>query len=1272
MNDQEQAGIAATNGLSAATTGYLDTAGGLANASTAAVNPTAVDGAAISKYESPYQSDVISATMAEIANQNAQQREGQTSSAISAGAFGGDRAGVAQAALANQQDLASNATLANLNNQNYSQALNEANTQQQTSLSADQANRAALQTGSQLYSGLGSLASSTGIANAQAQLEGGLVEQQTQQAADTANYGQFENAQAYPFQTAQFLAGITGSLAPSLGTSSTGTSVTSPPNPLNSIVGGGLGLASLLSDRRAKEDIKPIGKDFTGQMLYSFRYKGQAETHVGYIAQEIEKKHPDAVDRREDGMRVVDYAEASRKAAEKGHFARGGRTLDEQGLGQVRRYATGGVPGMPYADATGYVPTIGLAAAARAPQSGPSQGMAGSPTSSTTDALPDFSSYIQAGKGLSNTSFGDAVSDFTQDNLGFANGGLARATGGKVVDLGLARARRGYDGGGVVSDPNAMMFDPSAFGDPSALGGIQPGLGAAASPGTMTPPTAPPALPGLPSDPPTGLGAAAVTPVPVAPAPTVTPVIGYKNADGSVAPAPGLAAAATSPAASDGLGAIEKAAPSSPTSMDGYYGRVRAMESGGDNTATSPAGAAGAYQIMPNTWNGLMQQHPELGLTPDGIRNPQQQEAAVRALTSDNAAALKSALGRDPTAAELYLAHQQGAGGAISMLTNPAARAGDLVGDKAVSMNGGDPNMKAGDFANMWMGKFNGATPATAMAYAGGPTGSPPPPPIGLGAASTSGPSSFSDNFGSMIGGTGKPTADHSGGLLGLFPGMSDNARLGLAAAGFGMAASGSRSVGQAIGQGGLAGIQQYQASGLAQAQIANAKSEIANRAGVLGIEGRKQNLAETQAKRLWDATDAIAKELRANGSLGGPSGVSPSSAQVQPQPQPQSSRPQAGVPATVSPQAVPTTSVAAPAFDWSRVAPESNPAMLDAKAAMYERASNAGVQSPEQSAMYSKMALQYRNSAAQIRQSGKVTMTDGSVVLAPGYANTEATIEGAKANARASTEAGYRVREQEPTPGAPSTYTTDAQIVKGLGSGLGAGSPPGSAAGQPPAIIAKQPAFYAAKQDMIAKNETEMVGQFQARQVARQRLQDLQSILQNYQTGAFSEEKSDLAAKLSAAGIPVSTGALDNAQKFQKFTKDATANLFDNVKTMGGRVLVSEIEGLKNANANADLQPAANAAIIGQGIGLLNYEDKHTNDYFAWKQQNPNATDTSTFELPWAKANPVAPFVNDARLGTAAKGIAIPAAGDRVQGQAYMTPKGKAVWTGSGWRLAQ
>lgn len=62
-----------------------------------------------------------------------------------------------------------------------------------------------------------------------------------------------------------------------------------------------------LSDERAKTDIKKVGKTDEGLGVYTYRYKTGGPIHMGVMAQEVEKKHPDAV-REVGGLKAVNYA----------------------------------------------------------------------------------------------------------------------------------------------------------------------------------------------------------------------------------------------------------------------------------------------------------------------------------------------------------------------------------------------------------------------------------------------------------------------------------------------------------------------------------------------------------------------------------------------------------------------------------------------------------------------------------------------------------------------------------------------------------------------------------------------------------------------------------------------------------------------------------------------------------------------------------------------------------------------------------------------------
>lgn len=102
------------------------------------------------------------------------------------------------------------------------------------------------------------------------------------------------------------------------------TGTQTPANdPLANILGGISGVAGLIgafpmSDVRAKEDIKDIGRTHDDQKIYSFKFKGSQIPQIGMLAQEIEKKTPSAVMTGPEGLKRVNYDLATRKAATMG------------------------------------------------------------------------------------------------------------------------------------------------------------------------------------------------------------------------------------------------------------------------------------------------------------------------------------------------------------------------------------------------------------------------------------------------------------------------------------------------------------------------------------------------------------------------------------------------------------------------------------------------------------------------------------------------------------------------------------------------------------------------------------------------------------------------------------------------------------------------------------------------------------------------------------------------------------------------------------------
>jgi hypothetical protein len=216
----------------------------------------------VNQYLSPYTNQVVNSTLAQINQENGVQDNQALGSAISSGnAFGGDRAGVAQAQLASNQGINTNATIANLQNTGYQTALSAAENQ------AGQENTAAgtiaglgtqsINAGT-AYGNLGAGVSGvgnsiagigtniSGVGNTQsneasnisnigstyqnnslaannALMAAGTQAQNTSQAQLNAEYQQYQNAIAFPYQQTGWLAGVASGINPGSTTSGTST-----------------------------------------------------------------------------------------------------------------------------------------------------------------------------------------------------------------------------------------------------------------------------------------------------------------------------------------------------------------------------------------------------------------------------------------------------------------------------------------------------------------------------------------------------------------------------------------------------------------------------------------------------------------------------------------------------------------------------------------------------------------------------------------------------------------------------------------------------------------------------------------------------------------------------------------------------------------------------------------------------------------------------------------------------------------------------------------
>lgn len=275
---------------------------GTSNVNYAGYNPTQFNQAGLSQFYDPYQQSVIDSTLSNINRNNQLQQSQLMGQAISSGAspFGGDRAGLAAAELARNQDMATNQTIAGLESQGYGTALGAYQNQQglntqaglqnaQGGLTAAQANaanrlaasgqnsanyltRAQANAANQIavsgqnagnflnnaqnnasraanaanqYAALGQQAQSNALTGASALLQTGQLQQQQGQQQLDIPYQNFQQQQQYPEQQAQYLISALEGIPINLGSSTTQPSG----NSISSVLGGLLGLGGLFKKK---------------------------------------------------------------------------------------------------------------------------------------------------------------------------------------------------------------------------------------------------------------------------------------------------------------------------------------------------------------------------------------------------------------------------------------------------------------------------------------------------------------------------------------------------------------------------------------------------------------------------------------------------------------------------------------------------------------------------------------------------------------------------------------------------------------------------------------------------------------------------------------------------------------------------------------------------------------------------------------------------------------------------------------------------------------
>ncbi len=291
----------------------------------------------IGAYQSPYQQQVIDATMKDIQRQADIARGGAQERAIRAGAFGGSRSAILESESQRPFVEAMARTAAEQRERGYGQALRSAEAdvarQQQMAMFAPELDLRARQQQAGLLGGQqGQPLHTHGLLGGMGAQQRGL-----QQQAIDAQRGEFFRALGYGPSQIGLLQGGMGT--PLVQQTTTGQKKTGVGDVLGTLAGmfGGAMLGGMFgggaaagsgatgaattagggrgyfSDERLKENITPIGVSENGHKLYTWDWNDKAkelginDPTTGVIAQEVIKYMPEAISKNTNGYYMVNY-----------------------------------------------------------------------------------------------------------------------------------------------------------------------------------------------------------------------------------------------------------------------------------------------------------------------------------------------------------------------------------------------------------------------------------------------------------------------------------------------------------------------------------------------------------------------------------------------------------------------------------------------------------------------------------------------------------------------------------------------------------------------------------------------------------------------------------------------------------------------------------------------------------------------------------------------------------------------------------------------------
>jgi hypothetical protein len=211
------------------------------------------------------------------------------------------------------------------------------------------------------------------------------------------------------------------------------------------------------------------------------------------------------------------------------------------------------------------------------------------------------------------------------------------------------------------------------------------------------------------------------------------------------------------------------------------------------------------------------------------------------------------------------------------------------------------------------------------------------------------------------------------------------------------------------------------------------------------------------------------------------------------------------------------------------------------------------------------------------------------------------------------------------PPPGSPPGTPPTAVTMPGGAPAIASAAIAGEAG-----RVAANPTLDAEK--VASEDFGKLREAYQGNQGSIQNLQNFLNAAAIVGTGKGTGLSGEAAAWLKSINVDPQKLSLADPAEVEKMRKASTQAVFGAIKGVSSRPAFQEFAMLDKAMPNPDLQPEANRAIAASLLGRMQWEN---NMFEAWNKSRRETGSHLAFDMPeWAKANPIQGFQHTAYEG--------------------------------------